>query len=75
MITIWIAVIGMLALVVLAAIIGMADGRARRQAWDRIARRRRELGEWERELIRAAEVHDCPVCRLRPEHTELHDRF
>ncbi len=73
MITIWIAVIGMLVLVVLATVIGVADGRARSRAWGTIARRRRELGEWERELMRTAEAHDCPACRLM--RADLHEHF
>src|SRR3990170_7829438 len=47
-----VAVGGVLTLVLLAVLIGTADARAQREAWNRIARRRRELGEWERELIR-----------------------
>jgi hypothetical protein len=53
---------GVLSLVLLAVLIGLADSRAQRDAWNRIARHRRELGEWERELIRAAESRGCPAC-------------
>jgi hypothetical protein len=68
-----VAVGGILALVLLAVLIGTADARAQRDAWNRIARRRRELGEWERELIRAAESRGCPACRLRRERGMPHD--
>jgi hypothetical protein len=64
---------GVVALVLLAVLIGSADARAQREAWNRIARRRRELGEWERELIRAAESEGCPACRLLRERGKLHD--
>jgi hypothetical protein len=68
-----IAVGGVLTLVLLAVLIGNADARAQREAWNRIARRRRELGEWERELIRAAESEGCPTCRLLRERGRLDD--
>jgi hypothetical protein len=68
-----VAVGGILALVLLAVLIGTADARAQRDAWNRIARRRRELGEWERELIRAAESRGCPACRLLRERGTPHD--
>jgi hypothetical protein len=71
----FVAVGGVLALVLLAVLIGNADARAQREAWNRIARRRRELGEWERELIRAAESEGCPACRLLRERGTLHDPF
>src|SRR5436190_22138453 len=71
----FIAVGGVIALVLLAVLIGNADARAQREAWNRIARRRRELGEWERELIRAAESEGCPACRLLRERGMLHDPF
>src|ERR687890_297004 len=51
----FVAVGGVLALVLLAVLIGNADARAQREAWNRIARHRRELGDWERQLIRVAE--------------------
>jgi hypothetical protein len=70
-----VAVGGVLALVLLAVLIGTADARAQREAWNRIARRRRELGEWERELIRAAESRGCPACRLLRERGTPHDPF
>ena len=66
---------GVIALVLLAVLIGTADARAQREAWNRIARRRRELGEWERELIRAAESRGCPACRLLRERGTPHDPF
>src|ERR671916_3542101 len=69
----FVAVGGVLALVLLAVLIGNADARAQREAWNRIARHRRELGEWERELIRAAESEGCPACRLLRERGKLHD--
>ena len=69
----FVAVGGVLALVLLAVLIGNADARAQREAWNRIARRRRELGEWERELIRAAASEGCPACRLLRERGALHD--
>jgi hypothetical protein len=65
---------GFLALVLLAVLIGSADGRAQREAWNRIARHRRELGDWERQLLRAAESAGCPACRLLRERGTLHDR-
>jgi hypothetical protein len=70
-----VAVGGVLALILLAVLIGTADGRAQREAWNRIARRRRELGEWERELIRAAESRGCPACGLLRERGTPHDQF
>ena len=69
----FIAIGGVVALVLLAVLIGNADARAQRDAWNRIARHRRELGEWERELIRAAESAGCPACRLLRERGRLHD--
>jgi hypothetical protein len=69
----FIAVGGVVALVLLAVLIGNTDARAQREAWNRIARHRRELGEWERELIRAAESEGCPACRLLRERGKLHD--
>jgi hypothetical protein len=71
----FVAVAGVIALVLLAGLIGVADARAQREAWNRIARRRRELGEWERQLISAAESRGCPACRLLRERGELHDRL
>jgi hypothetical protein len=65
---------GILALVLLAVLIGSADARAQREAWNRIARHRRELGDWERQLLRAAESEGCPACRLLRERGTLHDR-
>ncbi len=70
----FVAVGGVIALVLLAVLIGNADARAQREAWNRIARHRRELGEWERQLIRAAESKGCPACRLLRERGEQHDR-
>jgi hypothetical protein len=70
-----VAIGGVLALVLLAVLIGTADGRAQREAWNRIARRRRELGEWERELIRASESRGCPACGLLRERGTPHDSF
>lgn len=69
-----IVVVGVLGLVLLAVLIG-TDGRAQRDAWTRIARERRELGEWERELIRAAESRGCSACRLLRERAELRDGY
>jgi hypothetical protein len=66
---------GILALVLLAVLIGNADARAQREAWNRIARHRRELGDWERQLIRAAESEGCPACRLLRERGGLHDQI
>jgi hypothetical protein len=71
----FVAVGGVLALVLLAVLIGSTDARAQRGAWNRIARRRRELGEWERQLIRAAESAGCPACRLLRERGGAHDRI
>ncbi|MBC8091972.1 MAG: hypothetical protein H7Y15_08555 [Pseudonocardia sp.] len=58
--------VGLLA--VLTVLIGQA--RAQEAAWRGIARERRELGDWERELIAAAEGRGCPACRLRAEEDE-----
>jgi hypothetical protein len=69
----FVAVGGILTLVLLAVLIGSADARAQRGAWNRIARHRRELGDWERQLIRAAESEGCPACRLLREQGRLHD--
>jgi hypothetical protein len=69
----FVAIGGVLTLVLLAVVIGSADSRARRSAWKRIACRRRELGEWERQLIRAADSAGCPACRLRREREGAHD--
>jgi hypothetical protein len=69
----FVAVGGVVALILLAVLIGSADARAQRAAWNRIARHRRELGEWERQLIRAVESEGCPACRLLRERGGLHD--
>jgi hypothetical protein len=69
------AVGGVAALALLAVLIGYADARAQRGAWNRIARHRRELGDWERRLIRAAESEGCPVCQLLRERDGLRDRL
>src|SRR5688572_10534128 len=71
----FVAVGGVLTLVLLAVLIGSTDARAQRGAWNRIARRRRELGEWERQLIRAADSAGCPACRLLRERGGVHDRL
>jgi hypothetical protein len=71
----FVAVGGIVALVLLAVLIGSTDARAQREAWNRIARRRRELGERERRLIRAAESEGCPACRLLREQGGVHDSF
>jgi hypothetical protein len=63
----FVAIAGVIALISLAVLIGVTESRAQREAWNRIARRRRELGEWERELIRAAESRGCPACPLLQE--------
>lgn len=39
-------------------------------AWRRIAMERRELDQWERELIAAAEGRGCSACRLRRQDGE-----
>ena len=64
---------GFVALVLLAVLVGSTDARAQREAWNRIAHKRRELGAWERELVRAAESRDCPACRLQRERGGLTD--
>jgi hypothetical protein len=69
----FVAVGGIVALVLLAVLIGSTDARAQREAWNRIARRRRELGEWERRLIRAAESEGCPACRPLQERGDVHE--
>jgi hypothetical protein len=71
----FVAVVGVIALIALAVLIGVTDARAQREAWNRIARRRRELGEWERELIRVAESRGCPACRLLKERGGLHNEL
>jgi hypothetical protein len=68
-----VAVVGVLGLVVLAVLVGLADARAQREAWARIARDRRELGEWERELISAAESRGCAACKLLRERAGFDD--
>jgi hypothetical protein len=73
MATLAVIVVGLFALVLIAVRVG--DARAQREAWNRIARHRRELSEWERELIRAAESGGCPACRLLRERGELHDQL
>ena len=56
-------VLGSVALVALALLAGLADRHGQHRAWDRIARRRGELTEWERQLQAAAEAGLCPRCR------------
>jgi hypothetical protein len=70
----FVALGGILALVLLAVLIGSAQARAGRAAWNRIARRRRELGDWERRLIRSAESDGCPACQPLRERGRLHER-
>lgn len=65
---------GFVTLVLLAVLIGSADVMAQRAAWKRIARRRHELGEWERRLIETANADSCPRCRLLHERGKLHDQ-
>jgi hypothetical protein len=50
-------------LIVLAVLIGQAQ--AQGNAWRAIARERRELHAWERELHSAAADAECPTCRRR----------
>ena len=50
-------------LIALAVLIGQA--RAQDSAWRAIARQRRELDAWERELTAAAVDGECPECRQR----------
>ena len=64
----WIIGGGVGVLIVLAVLIGQAQ--AQDTAWRRIAQERRELDEWERDLIAAAETRNCPVCRLRAARDE-----
>jgi len=62
MVWFWIIGGGVGVLVILAVLVGQAQ--AQDTAWRRIARERRELGEWERALIAAAESRGCPACKL-----------
>jgi hypothetical protein len=50
-------------LIGLAVLVGQAQ--AQESAWRAIARERRELGAWRRELAAAAESDGCPRCRRR----------
>jgi hypothetical protein len=70
-----VAVGGVVALVLMAVLIGSADARAQRDAWNRIADHRRELGEWERRLLSATESNDCPVCRPQHERDGRRNHF
>lgn len=70
-----VAALGLLVLIALAVVIGLAQGRAEELARRRIARHRRELWEWERELIAAAESRGCASCKLLRERAELHDHY
>jgi hypothetical protein len=72
-------VLGGVALVVIAVVAGRAEGMSQRDAWSKIARERRELGElrrllderadelweWESQLAAAGDGARCPVCALR----------
>jgi hypothetical protein len=68
-----IIVCGAALLVALAITIGVSDGRAQRAAWKRIASARRELWEWEEELIHAAEGRGCAGCQVLRRRAELLD--
>jgi hypothetical protein len=50
-------------LIGLAVLIGQTQ--AQEGAWRAIARGRRELGAWERELAAVAQDGECPTCRRR----------
>lgn len=53
----------------LAVLIGQR--RTQEVAWRCVAAERRELDQWERELIAAAEGRGCPACRLRYENGDI----
>ena len=59
-----VTICGLVLLLFLAVTVGYAEGRAQRDAWVRIAAERRELWEWEQELIEAAEARGCAGCRI-----------
>ena len=69
---VWIILVGSGILIVLATLVGVADGRARDDAWKKIAARRRANWE-ERErftalvdaLVQEAGACGCSVCRTR----------
>jgi recombinational DNA repair protein RecR len=56
--------VGVALLITLATLIGLAEGRAQRDAWRSIAEERRELQDWEAALIEAVESRDCAECRF-----------
>lgn len=62
----YVIVLGVGLLVGLAIGIGVVerDGGLRRQSWRRIAAKRRELGIWERQLLKAAESRGCAGCEI-----------
>jgi hypothetical protein len=62
--TITTIIIGVALLISIAVAVGSANARAERAAWSRIARQRRELFDWEQDLINAAEARECTACRL-----------
>ena len=73
--SITVVIVGVGILAALAVLIGLADGRAQRRAWARIARHRRELAAWEGELISAAEARGCAACKLLRERAEFGNEF
>ncbi|MHA6628328.1 hypothetical protein ACU61A_23055 [Pseudonocardia sichuanensis] len=52
-------------LIGIAVLVGQMQ--AQENAWRAIARERRELGAWRRELTAAAESDRCPKCRRQRE--------
>lgn len=75
MITIRVAVLGLIALVTVALLLGLAAARVQKRARARITLQRQELDDWERELIRAAESRGCSACRLLRERAELNSDY
>lgn len=63
---VYVIVLGVGLLIGLAVAVGVAerDGGAQRESWRRIAAKRRELGIWEQQLIRAAEFRGCAGCEI-----------
>lgn len=60
-------------LIILAVVVAQLESRSQSAAWRAIARTRRELADWEGELIAAAESRGCAACRLLRRRAELLD--
>ena len=70
--TLAVTVLGSVALVAIALLVGLIERHGQHRAWTRIARRRRELAAWERELRTTTEAGLCSRCRRprRPDQFE-----